>query len=676
MAQVRLEKERKARVYLQRKQAIVERRKRMPKLALSRTNIPAPASSSNSVLQLVFDYLSPAPGPRCTSKELLSHLRRIQRVAAVNREWRAVALPLFYRTVHIVIGHPLETTDTDDSDDDSDDDDDSDSDSGDDKGQECEDDNMDEDGDEGLLNTVGLSRNGVSVSLSTNIDLLCSVDWIDKAREVQIVVQGAGQTAGQLLRRLVLAGVGKYEWTSIERLRIDMRDSYCTTQTNTTSEQGPIAFYGPHTKRIYGCVLIKRLIKERLHGPASLRAVRVKSDCWPELTDDYDTGETALPIAIECMEIDAPNVTYLVPIPIMVSDALIEQKLNPVVDFEWNPFEYLGDLDATERALDSSNSPLIFSSLKSLVLNVSNLDYFMPYVEDNYPVYSEDEDGYESKRDDTVYQSDFTDKFDSRFDPLPDYSEPQFPVLTRLELRDPITSLVLSDQSFDRAKEWDLSKFRFLRSLRIHIRNKKDYYSTTCIGETPLTILSTVHPNLQHLLLAMNLHMDTRLQFETPSFANNLSSLTLEGEYGQHDVEPLLQLFPNLRALSVCAIVCEPIFTVPTLIDTYRQMCIKQTLTPINSSLCILEVYGQQYFSSYYSIDFIPWSRRLMAPVLNHYRGMLVGLVCRLPSLDAFRVGAQSVDGVNECIRAIVGTNVGPEHIDHLKSLSVQAVYE
>ncbi|KAJ2814213.1 hypothetical protein H4S07_000011 [Coemansia furcata] len=344
MAQVQQEKERKVRVYLQRRQALVKRRNQIPELALLRTNIPVPASSSNSVLQLVFEYLSPVLGSRCTSKELLFHLRRIQRVAAVNREWRAVVLPLFYRTVHIVIGHPQDTTDTDDSDDSDDDD-------NDDKGQECEDDNMDEDGDEKLLSTVGLCRNSAGMGLSTNIGLICSADWIDKVREVQIIVQGAGQTAGQPLRQLVLARNGKYEWTSVERLRIDMRDSDCTTQTNTTTEQGPIAvkalkdflsqalpslrdieFYGPHTKRIYGSVLIERLIKERLHGPASLRAVRVKSDCWPELTDDYDTGDTALPIAIECMKIDAPDDTYLMPIPIIVADALIELKLNSVIE--------------------------------------------------------------------------------------------------------------------------------------------------------------------------------------------------------------------------------------------------------------------------------------------------------------------------------------------------------
>ncbi|KAJ2110899.1 hypothetical protein GGI16_000089 [Coemansia sp. S142-1] len=70
----------------QRRRVIAKRRKQIPELALSHRNAPAPASSPNSVLQLVFDYLSPVPGPASTSKELIAHLRCLQRVAAVNRE--------------------------------------------------------------------------------------------------------------------------------------------------------------------------------------------------------------------------------------------------------------------------------------------------------------------------------------------------------------------------------------------------------------------------------------------------------------------------------------------------------------------------------------------------------------------------------------------------------------
>ncbi|KAJ2840506.1 hypothetical protein FBU31_000359 [Coemansia sp. 'formosensis'] len=138
----------------------------------------------------------------------------------------------------------------------------------------------------------------------------------------------------------------------------------------------------------------------------------VKSDCWPKLTDDYDTGITALPIAIECMEINTPDATYLIPTPIIIANALIELKLNSVIeDYEWGIFKYLGDLYETERTSDPSNPLLLFSSLKSLVFSVSNLDYFMHFMEDDYPIYSDDEDGYEIKRDDIVYQSNFTNQF-------------------------------------------------------------------------------------------------------------------------------------------------------------------------------------------------------------------------------------------------------------------------
>ncbi|KAJ2421494.1 hypothetical protein GGF41_003849 [Coemansia sp. RSA 2531] len=188
------------------------------------------------------------------------------------------------------------------------------------------------------------------------------------------------------------------------------------------------------------------------------------------------------------------------------------------------------------------------------------------------------------------------------------------------------------------------------------------------------TVLSTVHPKLQQLALAMNIRQDSRLRFTTPSFAGNLVSLTLEGEYGQRDVEHLLQLFPNLQTLEICIIVSGPIFTVPDLIDEYCRANTAKTLTPLNTSLRVLNAYGQRYFSSRYGIDLIPESKRLMAPELNHYRGLLIGFVCRLPALDMLRVSSQSVEGVNKGICAIVGTNVGLEHVDHLHHLRVRAL--
>ncbi|KAJ2061208.1 hypothetical protein GGI17_003243 [Coemansia sp. S146] len=314
-----------------------------------------------------------------------------------------------------------------------------------------------------------------------------------------------------------------------------MRDSSSTTQTNTTMEQGPnavkafndflswslpsfreIEFYGPHSEAIYGCVLIEQLIKERLHRPASLRAVRVKSDCWPKLTDDYDAGVTALPVYIECMEIDGPDETFLMQAPMMVADTLVELKLLPMIEwYEWRLFEYHSDLDPTGNGSGSSKPPLSFSFLKSLVLNITDVE-LPPRVVDDYcwrladdSVYSDSssEEEEESEEDGNLYLEDVQAKLGSRFDRLPDYDMPKLPVLTRLELRgimsksyldmfadSPISSLVFSHQSFTKPQEWDLSKFYPLRSLSILLSLSKYEHESMNFVKVLSTVFSTVCP--------------------------------------------------------------------------------------------------------------------------------------------------------------------------------------
>ncbi|KAJ2244107.1 hypothetical protein GGI13_006358, partial [Coemansia sp. RSA 455] len=598
-ARWRQEEERRELLKLQRRPTMMERRRVMQELALSRSKSPAP--SPNSILQLVFDYLSPVPGPACTPTELTAHLLRLQKVAAVNREWRAVALPLFYRTVHVVIGHPLDPRDIDDSDDevsgyntfDNDghmniDKVESTNNGGLVKGNTVDGgDGWDSGDDEEWLNAIGLSRSGVNIRLRTNIGLFTSAGLVDKASEVQIIVQGMGQTAGQLLRQLLLAELGRHTWPAVERLRIDMCDSSNTTLTDTMAEQSPnalkalnrllsdilpllreIEFYGPHSKEIYGCVLVEQLIKERLQRPESLRVLRVKADCWPKLTDDYETCVTAPPIYIEHMEIDGPDESYLMPVPTMMADTLVELKLTPMVEeFMWKLFEYLGDVDLTEMASDSSKPPLSFSSLKSLVLDVTDIedlefgsaecaDYFRHsgnyvrgydrdrgFYED--PIHTASSDEEAAKK---VYQDDVRFQLEGRFEELPDYDTVVFPVLASLEIRNPlaysylrkfakspISSLVLSRQLFKRPKDWSLSQYRSLRRLRIIMPPGLNEFDSKHFVEALPTVLSTVHPKLQQLALAMNIRQDSRLRFTTPSFAGNLVSLTLEGEYGQRD---------------------------------------------------------------------------------------------------------------------------------------------
>ncbi|KAJ2426552.1 hypothetical protein GGF41_002008, partial [Coemansia sp. RSA 2531] len=476
----------------------------MPELALSHRNALAPASSPNSVLQLVFDYLSLVPGPACTSKELIAYLHCLQRVTTINREWRAVASPLFYHIAYVAIGPPLDSLDMYDSEDKYSDDEDSVGKSNEgstrleaeghetadavDKGNFWGSDNN-----EALLSTIGLSRNGVNIGQHSNVGLICM-----------------GQIAGQLLHQLVLAQFSRYEWREVERLRIDMCDSSSKTRTNALAEQcanavneslsaslpslSEIEYYRPHSKSLYGCVLIEQLIMEWLQRPESLRTVRVKADCWSVLTDNCNMRRKDLPVFIECMEIDGHDETYLMPAPILVADTLVELKLNHVIaGFEWKLFEHLGNLSSTEEDSGSSKPSLIFSSLRSLALNFTYL--------------------------------------------------------------------------------------------KVDIKAR-------------------------------------------------------------------------------AAIFIGPIFSVPDLVNEYHRLDMTQSLEPRNSSLCVLNAYGMQYFSGYDDSIATSKCKRVMAPELNHYRSLLVGLVCRLPALEMLRVSAKSVEGVNESIGALIEVNACPEHKD------------
>ncbi|KAJ2461230.1 hypothetical protein GGF42_000327 [Coemansia sp. RSA 2424] len=223
-------------------QAITERKLPNDRRSEPLGDVPAPSQSFDHILQLVFSYLSPVLRHACSAKELLTHWRSLQQVAAVNRQWRAVALPMLYRTIHIVIGNSL---------------------------------------------GMAASASGSDmIRLRSNIALFHAAGQTENAREVRVFVQGMGQTAGQLLRQLLLAGLGGgVVWPRVERLRIDMRDSSNETQTNAEGEHGPEALQAlndflsrglPSLREVdydeqgsratYHGVPIEQLIKERLYG--------------------------------------------------------------------------------------------------------------------------------------------------------------------------------------------------------------------------------------------------------------------------------------------------------------------------------------------------------------------------------------------------------------------------
>ncbi|KAJ2689640.1 hypothetical protein IWW39_001346 [Coemansia spiralis] len=196
-------------------------------------------------------------------------------------------------------------------------------------------------------------------------------------------------------------------------------------------------------------------------------------------------------------------------------------------------------------------------------------------------------------------------------------------------------SLQLCAVAFCDKGDLDLFNFHFLHTLSIRVTLDDRPRKVTCANTGLSSTLPTVTQSLRHLKLAMNTSKNSRLLFAAPPFANSLSSLMLEGEYGLQDVEHMLRLFPNLQELGACAIVSKPTFFVPDLIDRYRSTATNHSLKPLNSLLRVLSAHGQCYFTGVGDLVCVSKTKRLMAPELNPYRGMLVDFVCRLPVLEA-----------------------------------------
>ncbi|KAJ2810700.1 hypothetical protein H4S07_002521 [Coemansia furcata] len=552
------------------------------------------------------------------------------------------------------------------------------------------------------------SDNG-DITICTNIGLIRAAGRTGSTREVHIIMRGLCQPADLLHRQLQLAGLGgEAAWPAVERLHFDMRDSDYVSNTYPGDDHGPenikvlndflsrsfpslleIEYYGPNSSTYCRCILLQQLIKERLYGSIPLRAVRVKADFWPVLTDDYATAESAPPIQIECFEIEGPDSMYVMPTPLIIAGSLVKLKVVPVVDdFVWLP--YVGEV-----VPGLEQSPLSFSSLRSLTLTESDMREVLHYGTDSSDDDSDDNDN-DNDDDDDDNDNEQEDEWTinnvekthwSRFSILPRFDQPTFPVLANLDLRNmltsldfnwetyaasPITSLQLYEQFFGVGNVFDLSIFPYLHRLSIRLVLATDRIEIILANENISAVLSTVSESLQHLTLGIITCDNSILQFTAPPFADSLDSLTLEGECGQHDVDHFLQLFPNLRELNVCAIFSNPIHTVPEAVEEYRRSNAEQLLTPLNYSLRVLNAYGEKYFTGFDGIDYIPDSMREMKSELDHYRGMLAGLVCRLPALYILRVGAQSVDGVIESIAAIADTKVGPEYIGRLQRLRVR----
>ncbi|KAJ2695913.1 hypothetical protein H4218_004947 [Coemansia sp. IMI 209128] len=212
---------------------------------------------TDDMLRLIFAHVSPVPPHGCSRDKLLAHLRVVQRMARVNSQWRAVAIPLLYRTVVI---------------------------------------DIDVTGYKTKARGIGGNK-----GVRTNIGLYIGSGLASFARDMSIVVRSTPQTTSQFVHFLQKAGFGEAEWLGVERLCIDISSSEFATTAATFRESGDedekvfnklLSLCLPSLREIHALgitggyyslgVPVSYLVNERLYGSTPLKALRMVAGGFPE----------------------------------------------------------------------------------------------------------------------------------------------------------------------------------------------------------------------------------------------------------------------------------------------------------------------------------------------------------------------------------------------------------
>ncbi|KAJ2347330.1 hypothetical protein GGH92_003242 [Coemansia sp. RSA 2673] len=640
----------KTRSTLSRKKS--QRPNKSQKPCMLHTALTSAAEVPSDVLQLIINYLSPT---RCAS-QFPYHIHVLQRLAGVNRRWRAVAMPQLYQTVVIDI-------------------------------------------DESPKKKKTVSKGN---KLSTNIGLF-GPDLVRMACKARITVRGSGQTSLSLARKLQSAGLGDTVWRGIERLHLDTSqcnfkgvlkkdvkggkrslDSLNKLLLAALPSLREISFLGPCANKLYHGIPIQQLISEHMGRPQPLRVLRITSDIHPDLTSH--SSRLSTPIRLTCLDINTIEMAEAAPLrlPPLLASSLVELRLGAMYFRKvWEPF-----------AAPSKRS-LVFSSLKSLTLCFSLRREIQPRNSNaiKFDMNSDDEDWWAEEYDgyNTPEGSDPCPEIDTSgyLEPTK-FGTPKFPVLTSLEIRrfpgsldyfltlfgsSPITSLSLWSLKHRITVYMDLTLFRQLRDLSVRFLDAIHGLDEERIGIALSYMFRTVNPRLESLTLMMHIYEPFKLELGAPSFADNLTSLTLEGHIALDHALTLLPLLNNLQRLNIFAGVTDPV-PAAAFMSKYKQNYAPNLLPPLSTSVRCVRAEHLQKFSKEAVLFIFTDIPRTAAEEVSLYRHLILDLVCRVPSLRTLMVSAASLEGVRKSIDMLAKPSVGPEHMSHIRCVEIPVVDE
>ncbi|KAJ2024195.1 hypothetical protein GGI06_001094 [Coemansia sp. S85] len=281
-----------------------------------------------------------------------------------------------------------------------------------------------------------------------------------------------------------------------------------------------------------------------------------------------------------------------------------------------------------------------------------------------------------------------TDDDSSSYTTSSTFGWPQFPALTTLVVAyfpksynqvltlfasSPITRFSVLGSSFKLPSSINLSQFRHLRSIEAQIEDELPDYCSTFINKWLSDMLATAGSQLEHLSIMLGAEDGFRLRITAPpAFARNITSLKLDDHIAIDDVGLILQQLPNLIKLELGPRTQVPIYSESELISALRTAEASHQLTPLSTSLKLLRVWRSELCTS--QDQFNPnSSSRAYA---SFFKGMLVELACRLPSLEILRVAVSPIEDIQDAVNLLVDSGIASELIGHLRKLQIRSEAE
>ncbi|KAJ2353553.1 hypothetical protein GGH92_000587 [Coemansia sp. RSA 2673] len=611
-----------------------ERRKRQQKRQQLSTARSKAATLPSNILRLIFAYLHQKHPRGSVNAIMLDNLKRLKELASVNRQWRSVAKGQFYRVAFLAVRELKHDVDS-----------------------------------------IGIMR------MSSNIRLIRDVGEIDRVRELQINMRCGSQLLNDLGCILLEEGLCGSSWPGIERLQFNILDhpNNSANASEAMCEPETLSAFNmflsralPSLREIYYTGFsdnpqntfnpIAPLIEERLYGPAPIRVLRLSSDCKLKLKGRV--GDPDAPIVLERLSINYEKTFFITLLPIVQANTLVELKLGPsFCNFIWDSF-------VVDGAPGSPEGRLVFSRLESL-----SLCFRLGMGLDIPPslLRMHDSDSYfQSARLGTPYFSVLTSLSINYFP----YNLTQF---LSLFASSPISKLSITGKKSRIPDDLDLSQFSRLRSFLLLSYDHMELSERDQPGNSRTTISSvftTCGSALRHLKLGIPTIGSIERQLTTPVFADSLVTLALGGNISVRDVELLLPMLSNLQKLHISALAFPPVSSPSVLVQRYHRLNTPQQLPPLNTSVRVLQAEHSKCLGP---LPTWPNPYNVKPSKDNEesqYRGLLLKLACRLPSLYMLEVKEGSFGAVEKSIQALVKSDIAPDCIGHLQRLLLRVIGE